>query len=47
MLLSDPHSPSRYRVIGALRNMPEFYAAFDVAEGDAMYLPDNERVKIW
>ena len=47
MLLSDPHSPSRYRVIGALRNMQEFYAAFDVAEGDAMYLPDNERVKIW
>jgi predicted metalloendopeptidase len=47
MLVSDPHSPSRYRVIGALRNMPEFYAAFDVKEGDAMYLPDDERVTIW
>jgi putative endopeptidase len=46
-LLSDPHSPARYRVIGALRNMPEFYAAFDVKEGDGMYLPAEERVKIW
>jgi putative endopeptidase len=47
MLLSDPHSPSRYRVIGALRNMPEFYSAFGVDEGDAMYLSNEERVKIW
>jgi putative endopeptidase len=47
MLLSDSHSPPRYRVIGALRNMPEFYAAFDVTEGDGMYLSDTERVKIW
>ena len=46
-LLSDPHSPDRYRVIGILRNMPEFYAAFDVKEGDGMYLPAEERVKIW
>jgi len=47
MLLSDPHSPYKYRVIGVLRNMPEFYAAFDVKENDAMFLPENERVKIW
>lgn len=46
-LLSDPHSPAHYRVIGVLRNMPEFYAAFDVKEGDGMYLPAGERVKIW
>ncbi len=46
-LLSDPHSPARYRVIGILRNMPEFYAAFDVKEGDGMYLPAEERVRIW
>jgi predicted metalloendopeptidase len=47
MLLSDPHSPYQYRVIGVLRNMPEFYAAFDVKENDAMFLPESERVKIW
>jgi endothelin-converting enzyme len=46
-LLTDPHSPSRYRVIGVMPNMPEFYAAFEVKEGDALYMPENERVKIW
>jgi len=47
MLLSDPHSPYQYRVTGALQNMPAFYAAFDVKDGDAMFLPEDERVKIW
>lgn len=47
MLLSDPHSPPRYRVDGVLRNMPEFYATFGVAAGDGMYLPEEQRVKIW
>jgi putative endopeptidase len=46
-LLSDPHAPARYRVIGVLRNVPEFYTAFDVKEGDDMYLPPEQRVKIW
>lgn len=47
MLLSDPHSPPHYRVIGPLRNVPEFYEAFDVTESDGMYLPADRRVKIW
>jgi len=46
-ILTDPHSPSRYRVIGIMPNMPEFYAAFDLKEGDQLFVPDNERVKIW
>ncbi len=46
-LRTDPHSPSQYRVNGIVRNMPEWYAAFDVKEGDALYLPADERVKIW
>jgi len=44
---TNPHSPSMYRANGAVRNVPEFYEAFDVQEGDALYLPPEERVKIW
>ena len=46
-LVTDPHSPSEYRCNGIVRNMPEFYAAFDVKEGDALFLKPEERVKIW
>jgi len=44
---SDVHSPAKYRVIGPLSNMPEFYTAFGIKEGDAMWRPENQRVKIW
>lgn len=46
-LKTDPHSPSQYRVIGILSNMPDFYTAFDVKEGDGMYIKPEQRVKIW
>lgn len=46
-LLSDPHSPGEYRVNGIVVNVDEFYKAFDVNPGDKMYLPKEERVKIW
>jgi len=46
-LLSDPHSPPRYRVNGILQNMPEFYDAYGIVVGDGMHLPEDERVKIW
>jgi putative endopeptidase len=44
---TDPHAPSMYRANGAVRNVPEFYEAFAVGEDDALYLPPEERVKIW
>lgn len=44
---TDPHSPGMFRALGPVSNMPEFYAAFDVNEGDKMYRPDSLRVKIW
>jgi len=46
-IMTDPHSPAMYRANGAVRNVPEFYEAFDVADGDALYLAPEERVKIW
>ncbi|MDP9421930.1 MAG: M13 family metallopeptidase [Pseudomonadota bacterium] len=46
-LLSDPHSPAQYRVNGVVRNMDEWYKAFDVKPGDKLYLPPEERVRIW
>lgn len=46
-LSTGPHSPAHYRVIGVLPNIPEFYTAFDIKEGDKMYLPPEQRVKIW
>ena len=44
---TDPHSPRQYRVNGVVRNVPEFYQAFDIAETDALYLAPEDRVKIW
>jgi predicted metalloendopeptidase len=46
-IATDPHSPSVYRTNGAVRNVPEFYEAFNVSEGDALYLAPEDRVKIW
>ncbi|MEM7430447.1 MAG: M13-type metalloendopeptidase [Pseudomonadota bacterium] len=46
-IATDPHSPAQYRANGAVRNVPAFYEAFDVAEGEALYLAPEDRVKIW
>jgi putative endopeptidase len=44
-IMSDVHSPAMYRINGPLSNMPEFFAAFNIKEGDAMYR--KEIIKIW
>lgn len=44
---TDPHSPGEFRALGSLSNMNAFYKAFDVKEGDAMYIAPEKRVKIW
>jgi putative endopeptidase len=46
-LVSDPHSPSEFRVNGVVSNVPEFYTAFDVKQGDKLFRPPNQRVTIW
>ena len=44
---SDPHSIGRWRVNATLRNIDTFFKAFNIKEGDKMYLAPEERVVIW
>ncbi|WP_141717882.1 M13 family metallopeptidase [Nocardia altamirensis] len=46
-LAVDPHSPPEFRCNAVVRNIDSFHEAFDVKEGDALYLAPAERVKIW
>ena len=46
-LTVDPHSPVRFRVIGPLVNVPEFWAAFRISQGSAMRRPEERMVEIW
>ena len=43
----DPHSLGKWRVNAALRNIAPFYAAFDIKEGDPMFMAPADRVVIW
>lgn len=43
----DPHSPAEFRCNQIVRNIPQFYQAFQVVEGDGMWLPEEQRVRIW
>lgn len=44
---TDPHSPPMYRVLAPLMNFEPFYKAFNVKEGDKMYVAPEKRIKIW
>ena len=46
-LNADPHSPMKFRAIGAPSNMPAFASAFQCKPGDAMVRPADTQVKIW
>jgi putative endopeptidase len=43
----DPHSPAEFRCNGVIRNIPEFYRAFGVKDGDKLWLSPERRVQIW
>jgi putative endopeptidase len=47
ILVSDVHSPARWRVDGTLRNIDDWYTAFNVKPGDKLYLAPADRVRVW
>lgn len=47
LLTIDPHSPNEFRCNQIVRNIEAFYDAFDVTEGDALWLDADQRVTIW
>lgn len=46
-LMTDVHSPAKYRVNGPFVNVPEFYTSFGIKPTDKIYIPDSLRVNIW
>jgi putative endopeptidase len=46
-LLSDVHAPAKWRVLGPLSNIPEFYDAFGIKPGQPMWRAEADRVRIW
>jgi endothelin-converting enzyme/putative endopeptidase len=46
-LLTNEHSPAKYRVNGVVRNFDPWYKAFNVQPGDQLYLPPEKRVHVW
>ncbi len=44
---SDPHSLGKWRVDGALPHINSWYKAFDINEGDALFVQEDKRVSIW
>lgn len=44
---TDPHSPGYYRSFGPIINIDAFYEAFGVKEGDKLFVPKKDRIKIW
>ena len=46
-IATDPHSPYEFRCNAIVRNINDFYEAFDLTEGDKLWLAENERVEIW
>ena len=44
---SDPHSLGRWRVNGAVPHVDMWYDAFNVKQGDKMFLPKEQRLSLW
>jgi putative endopeptidase len=46
-VMTDVHSPAKWRVNGPFVDVDDFYKAFNIQPGNPMYRPENERVRIW
>ncbi|MGB4054937.1 MAG: M13 family metallopeptidase, partial [Porticoccaceae bacterium] len=46
-LIQGPHSPPYFRVNGVVRNFNEWYDAFGIGPDNALYLPPEQRIRIW
>jgi len=46
-MASDPHTPSRFRALGPVRDIDGWYEAFGVKPGDKFYIPPEQRARIW
>ena len=46
LLKVDPHAPTDFRG-NMVQHIAEFYTSFDVKDGDKMWLPPEERMKMW
>ncbi len=46
-ILSNEHSPAKYRVNGVLKNLPIFYDAFNVKPSDNMFTKEADRAVMW
>lgn len=47
LILTDPHSPAQWRVVGPVVHMDAWYEAFDVKPGEKLYLAPEDRIKLW
>lgn len=47
LIYTNVHAPGKYRVLGPLSNMEEFFTAFNVKEGDKMRMPEDKISRIW
>ena len=47
LILTDSHSPGKYRANGAVVNIDEWYTAFNVQPGEKLFVAPDKRIKIW
>jgi len=47
LITIDPHSPAEFRCNQIVKNLDEFVEAFGVSENDKLFMPKEERVRIW